>query len=132
QTIGRANVEVKTIAERLAAAYPADYRGGDVRVESMRTLITMPAGQHRFAMFATTVLVLLIAVLNVAGLLLGRAVARRQELAMRSALGASSASRLPQMVLEGGCIGVGGGVLSVLLTEWFIRFVPRWFSVHTI
>ena len=132
QTIGRANVELKTIAERLAAAYPADYRGWDVRVESLRTLITMPAGKARFALFATTVLVLLIAVLNVAGLLLGRAVARRQELAMRSALGASSASLLHQMLVEGSCIGVGGGVLSVLLTQWFIRFVPRWFSVDTI
>ena len=132
QTIDRANVELKTIADRLATAYPLDYRGWDVRVESLRTLITMPAGKARFALFATTVLVLLIAMLNVAGLLLGRAVARRQELAMRSALGASSASLLHQLLVEGSVIGVGGGALGMLLSHWFIGLVSRWFSIDTI
>ena len=67
------------------------------------------------AMMAMATLVLLLAATNVASLLLVRAASRGQEFALRSAMGARSGRILQQLLIEGGLIGLLGGVAGMLI-----------------
>ena len=68
---------------------------------------------------------LLIACVNVAGLLLVRAIRRRREYAVRLALGARSSVIIRESVLEGLLLGVAGGLLGLGFAAGAIRMALR-------
>ncbi len=61
--------------------------------------------------------VLLVACLNLAGLMMARAMRRSHEIALRSALGASNTQLVRLMACEGVLLTLGGGVLGVLVAR---------------
>ncbi|MDQ6827444.1 MAG: ABC transporter permease [Gemmatimonadota bacterium] len=70
------------------------------------------------ALGGAVVIVMLIACANLSQLVLGRGLARRRELAIRSALGAPRGALLKHTMLECGWIALGGAALGVLLAVW--------------
>ena len=90
-------------------------------------LLEEMTGEYRpalLALSASTVLVLLIACINVSGLLLARGVARQRALAVCAALGASRARLVRQVLAESVVLGVAGGVLAVAAAAMVLRAVP--------
>ena len=69
------------------------------------------------------VVVLILSTVNVATLLLGRAVRRSREFALRGALGGSVRSLARQLLVEGALITVPGAALGMLVTMWTLRLL---------
>jgi putative ABC transport system permease protein len=129
-SIASASAELQGLSARMASAYPAEYRGWTARVEPLRNRLDWAAGKGRGVLFAITLAVLLIAVLNVTGLLFARAAARQPEFAMRVALGAGRIRLFRQLVVEGSCVGVIGGLVGIGIAFAGVRVAARWFSIQ--
>jgi predicted permease len=132
-TVVQASANLAVIARRLASTHPKSHPKGIVYSvksltescvdnESRRTLSILMAG---------VALLLLIACVNVANLLLSRSAARRHEVAVRAALGASRGRLLRQFLLESLLLATGGSALGYLLA-WgvlnvLVGIIPPWY-----
>ena len=110
RTIQQAQAEIDAAAARLAWAYPATDHDLEVRLLRPKALLTQEVRTPMLLVFLASFCLLLLACLNLAGVLLARAHGRQREAAIRIALGAGAA-RLARLYLTETLLVAGLGTL---------------------
>jgi putative ABC transport system permease protein len=117
-TLDSAQVNMDVIARQLEAAYPEN-ETWRLRLLPLHERMVADARPVLQTIMAAVTVVLLMACVNVAGLMLARANARSAEMAIRSALGASRRRVLRQLLVEGLVLSVAGAGAGALVA-WVV------------
>ena len=119
----QAQTDAETVAQEIMRNYPAMM--ANLRISAVvRPLQEDTVEQTRpllRTLFLAVAVVLLIACVNLAGLMLVRAIRRQREMAVRLALGAQAAALLRQAILESLVLSVSGGVLGLALAAMALQ-----------
>ncbi|MBT9330787.1 ABC transporter permease [Paracidobacterium acidisoli] len=122
----QANAEINAMDHTIAAGVPADEKATlyAVLTPFQKDLV----GDNRrplLILLAAVAGLLLVGCINITNLLLARAVSRRQEMAIASALGASRGDMLRAAMRESTALAVGGGALGVLLAAMTVPMMQH-------
>src|SRR6185503_1649183 len=113
--LAQAQAEMDAISARLAREFPRTDGGWGIVVIPMQEEIVGNSRTMLLILLGAVGLVLLIACANVGNLLFTRALSRRKEIAIRSALGAERGRVFQQLLIEALLLAGAGGALGLLL-----------------
>jgi predicted permease len=122
-SIDAAAANIAAIASQLEQQYPDSNRGQGSAIVPLAEVIAGTIRPILLLLISGAGLLLLLAAVNVASLLLVRSEGRRRELAVRTALGASSARIIAQFVTEGCVLVAAATAIAVVAAYWTIHFL---------
>jgi len=120
-TSEQAAADMRAVTNNLAAAFPDADKGISAKLIPLKQWIVGEVRPLLLVLLASVGFVLLIACVNVANLLLARSTGRTREFAIRTALGASRAHVLRQLLTESVVLSLAGGAFGLLLAAWGTR-----------
>jgi predicted permease len=129
-SVGDAQSQLDIIAARLAQQYPADNAGWGAQVVPLREETVGDVRRPLLILFGAVVFVLLIACANVANLMLARALGRRKEMAIRTALGATRFHIVRQLLTESVLLSIVGAALGLIVAGFATDLVVAYFGAN--
>lgn len=128
----QAQAEMDSISARLDQTYP-EMRDWGIHLFTMQeTFVTSDLKTGLLVLLCAVGFVLLIACANIANLLLSRATARQQEMAVRAAAGASRGRLLRQLLIESVFLALIGGGVGVAIAYWAVGAISRALPPNTL
>jgi predicted permease len=120
-SVAQADAELRAIGAALQREYPREYGGKGVKALPLAAVPGMSGTIAQFLglLMALVGLVLLIACVNVSGMLLARGAAREREIAVRMAIGARRSQIARQLLIETAVFFVVSGAAGLILSRWF-------------
>ena len=136
-TLDQARAELETIHQSMMKEHPEAYKNADAHIEArlLREQITSRARTVLIVLLVASALIFVIAVSNVANLILARTVRREGELAIRAALGASSRTLRWMLLSESLLLCLAGAALGVFSARPMVAILARYaarFSVRAL
>ena len=121
-----AEADLRLVTQQLAGEYPAAYAGRGVRVEDLRASSVGWNWRPLFFFLGAALFVLMLTCVNVASLLLARALRRDREFAIRRALGGGAAALARQLTVEGALLAFPAAAVGLLIATWAVQLLPLW------
>ena len=127
-TLEQAQARLTAMAVQIRHDYATDYPAQSqwtIEIQPLQEALVGNVRPMLLVLLGAVILIIFIVALNIANLLLARASGRQQEMAVRSALGASRGRMIRQMLTESMLLSVMGGLAGVLTTVATIGFILR-------
>jgi predicted permease len=121
--VKQSQAEMNTISARLEQEYPGDDKGWGAMVVPLRDQLVGDVRPALMVLLGAVGFVLLIACANVANLVLVKTLARQKEIAIRTALGASSARVARQILSETLLLALTGGALGLACAHFGVKLI---------
>jgi putative ABC transport system permease protein len=119
----QSQAEMNTISSRLEQQYPEDDKGWGAVVRPLHADMVGDVRPALLVLLGSVAFVLLIACVNVANLTLAKTFGRQKEIAIRTALGASAARVLRQILVESVLLALAGGAVGLVFAHFGVRLI---------